>query len=60
MMMQSGAGGFLRNIGAEACLGFEPVITIETVQAAVLHMEMMGVVADLIFGRLRCGSRILV
>ena len=55
MMVHPGAGGFLRNIGAEACFGFQPVVAVVSVQRTLLNMEMIGIVANLVLGRLRRG-----
>jgi hypothetical protein len=54
VMMKSGSRGCLRDVGAETRLGFEPVIRVAAIQGAVLNVKMIGVVANLIFGRLWC------
>ena len=55
VMVHPGAREFLRNIGAEACFGFQPVIAVVSVQRTVLNIEMIGIIANLVIGRLRCG-----
>jgi len=52
VVVHPGARGFLRNIGAEACFGFQPVVAVMSVQGTVLNVEMIGIVAYLVLGRL--------
>jgi len=59
MMVHPGAREFLRYAGAEARLGLQPVGAVVAVDGAVLDVEMVGIVANFVFGRLRrCGGRL--
>jgi len=55
VMMHPGTRGFHWNIGAEAGLGFQPVVAVVSVDRAALNVQMICVVADLVLGRLRRG-----
>ena len=55
VMVHPGARGFLRNIGAETCFGFKPVVAVVSVQRTALNIEMIGIVANFVLARLRRG-----
>ena len=53
VLMHPGLRGLLRYMGAETGPGFQPVVAVVPVRATALDVEMMGVIADLVLGRLR-------
>ena len=55
VMVHPGARGLLWNIGAETSFGLQPVVAVVSVHRTALNIEMIGVVANLILGRLRRG-----
>ena len=57
VMVQAHARGFLRNIGPEARFGFQPIVVIAAMNGAVLHVQMVGIVANLGLGWLRRDRR---
>jgi hypothetical protein len=59
-MVHPGAGGFLRDTGAKTGFGFQPVVAIMSAHGSPFDIEMMGVVANFILGRLRDGRAMTV